>query len=215
MGIDYAYIAIIVCALIGIVTWFRPTPLYLKLFPFFLLISFIIETIGWWLSLHGRSNVILYSVFYVFLFNFYLFVLYNIVQKRRAKKIVLYLMLLFSVFAIANFLFIQKFEQFHSISYSVGSFCIVAICAYYFLELFQLPHSVNLVREPGFWICSGLIFFFSCGFPIFGTINIMNVLPKVFIDNLGILLNVLNLSLYTLYSIAFLCRNNTRKYTPS
>jgi hypothetical protein len=196
MEVDYAYIGIIVCAGISIVTWLKPSPFYLRLFPFFLLASFIIETIGWWLSSNGRSNILLYSIFYVFLFTFYLFVLYNIVQKPRAKTVIRYIMLVFTVLATTNFVYYQGLNHFHSVTYSIGSLCIVAICAYYFLELFRLPHSVNLMREPGFWICSGLIFFFSCGFPIFGSINIMGVLPKVLIDNIGVLLNILNILLY-------------------
>jgi hypothetical protein len=211
MKIDYDYIAIIVCATIGIVTWVRPSPLYLRLLPIFLFISFVIESIAGWLSSVGKSNVILYSAFTLFTVNFYLFVLYNIVHRAVAKKAIVYIMIGFTVLALANFLFYQKLNQFHSVTYSMGSFCIVAICAYYFLELFQLPHSINLLREPGFWICSGLIFFFSCGFPLFGSINIMQSLPKVLLNNLGILLVVLNFLLYTLFSIAFLCRNNTRK----
>jgi hypothetical protein len=213
MEIDYAYIGTIICAFIGIVTFGRDRPSYLSLLPIFLLTSFIIDSIGWWLSSSGKSNILLYSIFHVFLFNFYLFVLFSIVQKPKAKLVIKYIMLVFTILAIANFAYYQGLNHFHSVTYSIGSFCIVAICAYYFLELFRLPHSVNLMREPGFWICSGLIFFFSCGFPIFGSINIMGVLPKVLINNIGILLNILNILLYILYSIAFLCRNNTRKYT--
>lgn len=211
MEIDFAYIAILICAVIGMVAWFRPSPFYLKLFPVFLLASFIIETIGWILSLKGRSNTLLYSIFYVFLFNFYFFVLYHIIHKAKAKNAIAVLMVIFTLLATANFIFYQGLKHYHSLTYSIGSLCIVSVCAYYFLELFQLQHSVNLMREPGFWICSGLIFFFSCGFPIFGAVNIMNVLPKVLLNNLGILLNILNILLYTLFSIAFLCRNNTRK----
>jgi hypothetical protein len=185
----------------------------MKIFPIFLILSFIVESVGGWLSSRHQSNILLYSVFHIFLFNFYLFVLYHIVKKARAKRIIRYIMFVFTILAVANFVYYQGLNHFHSVTYSIGSFCIVAICAYYFLELFRLPHSVNLMREPGFWICSGLIFFFSCGFPIFGSINIMNVLPKVLLDNIGILLVILNILLYTLFSIAFLCRNNTRKYT--
>jgi hypothetical protein len=213
MEIDYAYIAIIICAFIGMVTWFRPSPFYLRLFPFFLLISFIVETIAWRLSSNGKSNLFLYNFFTVFYVDFYLFVLLNIIRKQKVKRVVLYVVVIFTLIATFNFLFYQGLNQFHSLTYSIGSFCIVAICSYYFLELFQLSHSVDLVREPGFWICSGLIFFFSCSFPIFGTINMLNSLPKVLINNIGVLLAILNILLYTLYSIAFLCRNNIKKYT--
>jgi hypothetical protein len=213
MEIDYAYIAIIICAIIGMVTWFRPSPLYLKLFPGFLFVSFAVESFAWWLNSSGKNNLFLYNFFTVFYVDFYLYVLLSIVRKLKAKRVIAYLMMIFTLLAAANFLYSRELNQFHSFTYSIGSFGIVAVCSYYFLELFQLPHSVNLMREPGFWICSGLIFFFSCGFPIFGAVNIMNILPKVLVNNIGILLAILNILLYTLFSIAFLCRNNIRKYT--
>lgn len=213
MEIDYGYIVIIFCAIIGMINWFKPSPFYLKLFPVFLLIDFLVESIAWWLSSSGKSNILLYSVFNVFALNFYLFVLYHIVRRPRAKKGVKYVMLFFTLFAISNFIFYQGLDQYHSLTYSIGSLCIVTVSAYYFLELFQYPYSVNLMREPGFWISSGLIFFFSCGFPFFGSINIMNALPKVLLNNLEILLNILNILLYTLFIIAFLCRNNIKKST--
>jgi hypothetical protein len=211
MEIDYAYITLIVCSIIGIVNWLRASELYLKLFSVFLLVDFLIESVAWWLSSRGKSNILLYSVFNVFTLNFYLFVLYHIVRRPRSKKGVKYVMLFFTLFAIGNFIFYQGLNQYHSLTYSIGSLCIVAVSAYYFLELFQYPYSVNLMREPGFWISSGLIFFFSCGFPFFGSINIMNALPKILLNNLEILLNILNILLYTLFSIAFLCRKNIRK----
>jgi hypothetical protein len=213
MEIDYGYISIIVCAIIGLITWHRNREMYLKVLPVFLLLDFTIESIGWWLSSRHESNILLYSIFNVLALNFYLFILYNVLRTTMAKKVVTIVMIFFSLFAIGNFVFYQGLEEYHSLTYSVGSLCIVAVSAYYFLELFQFPRSITLMREPGFWISSGLIFFFSCGFPFFGSINIMNALPKLLLNNLEILLNILNILLYTLFSIAFLCRNNTRKST--
>jgi hypothetical protein len=213
MEVDYPYIVLIISAIVGMINWFKPSPIYLKIFPVFLLATFLVETWGGWLSVRGKSNVLLYSVFHVALFNFYFYVMYSILQKTRARRIVLLIMLLVTFFAIANFIFFQKLNHFHSLTYSIGSLCLVGIASYYFLELFQLPHSVDLLHEPPFWISSALIFYFSCGFPIFGAVNIMPFLPKVLTNNLGTILGLLNLLLYSLFSIAFLCKTNTRLFT--
>jgi hypothetical protein len=212
MNFDIAYILIFVSGLFGLFNFFRTKELYLKIFPFFLLLSFVVETIGWQLSLKSISNILLYSIFNVFVLNFYMFTLYSIVQKPVAKKVISISMLVFTLFALTNFVFIQGWREYNSITYSVGSLFIVATCVYYFLELFQLPHVVYLTREPGFWITSGLLFFFACGFPILGSVTIMQNLPRVLVNNLSIILDVLNVSLYTLFILAFLCRSNIKKY---
>ncbi len=60
-------------------------------------------------------------------------------------------------YALLNIYFVQV-NVFPPTTYSLGCLLIVGICIYYFYELFHLPSSVNLLREPAFWICTGLLF---------------------------------------------------------
>jgi hypothetical protein len=96
-------------------------------------------------------------------------------------------------------------------TYSLGCLLIVAFCIYYFWELFQQSHSITLSREPAFWICSGLLFYYACTFPIYGLTNLLERLPKVIIKNLLLIFDLLNIFLYLSFTIAFLCRVKPRK----
>jgi len=118
---------------------------------------------------------------------------------------------IYLLLVILNFLFIQKIAAFKSITYATGCLLIIAICIYYFYELFQLTHSVNLVRQPAFWICSGLLFYYSCSFPIFGLTNFVRSAPLIIFKNIGVIIFLLNVFLYSSFTIAFLCRLRTRK----
>ncbi|WP_431213185.1 hypothetical protein ACQ86N_47525 [Puia sp. P3] len=100
---------------------------------------------------------------------------------------------------------------FHTMSYCLGCLLIVCACIYYFWELFQQKSSVDLIHQPAFWVCSGLLFFYSCTFPLYGLTKLMESLPKVILVNLFNIFILLNIFLYLSFTIAFLCRLKTRK----
>lgn len=193
--------------LAGITLYFqRSVPLYLKLLPFFLLISIGVEYVGFWMYRRFGSSVPLYNFYIVFNFCFFLFVLREIISDRNFKKISLFAILTYGGLALLNIFYIQGLEVWNSMSYSLGCLLIVAFCIYYFLELFKKPKSTRLTSEPAFWIVSGLLFFYCCSFPFLGLNNLLHNAPQVLKNNLASILAVLNILLYLLFAIAFLCR---------
>ncbi len=186
---------------------------YLKFFPPFLLATFIAEWYGAYLSDTNQSNIMVYNSFSIVEFCFYLVVLSFIVSSPLAKTVIRITAIIYPFTAVANILFFQGKESFHTITYSIGCLIIVLVCVYYFLELFRFPKFVKLTRIPAFWICSGLLFFYCCGFPLFAFVNFWGRVSWV-INNLDSIITIINIFLYTLFIIAFLC-NKPRKYTLS
>jgi len=200
-----------ICFLVSLTLFFQGSiPKYLKTFPFFLLVTIIIEIIGKILANERVNATMMYNVFTTFEFIFYLYILRGIIYKVKVKKIILWLIVIYPVLVLINIIFFQT-ETFHTNTYALGCLLIVAACIYYFLELFQSTHSVNLVREPAFWICSGLLFFYTCSFPMVGLWNHLPGLPRIILKNLNTVIHFLNILLYSLFSIAFLCRIRFRK----
>ena len=186
---------------------------YLRLFPFFLLATLIAEGIGSYRSATNQSNLDIYNFFSVFEFFFYLWIISIIVNKKSAKKILRITSITYVIIAVINIIYIQKMKSFHTVTYSFGCLLIVIACIYYFLELFRLPKSVKLQNNPSFWLCSGLLFFYCCGFPLYGLVNYWADISQLVIDNFDKIFTILNIFLYTLFTIAFLCLIKTRKYT--
>ena len=191
----------------------KSSPLYLKLFSPFLLATLIVESIGAYLPSINQPNVWLYNFFTVIEFDFYLYVISLIVTDRRWKRIIRVLLIIYSLTAVVNILFIQKMQAFHTVTYALGCLLIVFVCIYYFLELFKNPKSVHLATNPAFWMCSGLLFFYCCGFPLYGLTNFISGISRLIIKNFFAIIVILNCFLYSLFTIAFLCRLITRKYT--
>jgi|SRR6218665_250108 len=191
----------------------RPAPFYLKLFSPFLFATICVELYGLYLSDHGKPNVILYNLFSVFEFCFYLFILSLVISNITVKRVIYVTIIAYAAGAVINIFFIQGTKTFHTITYSIGCLLVVTFCIVYFLELFRLPKSVKLHNNPAFWICSGLLFYFCCGFPLFGLINYLVTISDLLIRNFFLISTILNITLYSLFTIGFLCRLRTRKYT--
>jgi hypothetical protein len=185
----------------------RPKELYLNFFPPFLLSTLIVEIVGLYIGSlkENNNNSPLYNWFTVFEFCFYLGILRLIINNKNVKKVIIGTIGLYVVIAVINFLFFQNMKTFHASTYALGCLLIVIFCIYYFLELFRLPKSVKLATNPAFWICSGLLFFYICGFPLFALINYWPEISTVVTQNFTYIIRILNIFLYSLFTIAFLC----------
>lgn len=188
---------------------------YLRFFPPFLFATLIGEFAASYLGNLGKSNLIIYNFFSVVEFCFYMILVSKIIHTTKAKKIIQISSLLYAIIAISNIIFFQGMETFHTITYCLGCLLIVTVCIYYFFELFRSPKSVKLSSDPAFWICSGLLFFYCCGFPLYAFINFW-VQFEWMAASFGNIFTILNIFLYSLFTIAFLCsRIKTPNYISS
>lgn len=197
----------------SILVFFRPARsfFYLKLFPPFLFLTLAAECYGSYLFSIGKNNIVLYNFFSTFEFCFYLFLVSLIISSVRMKKIIWITVALYAMVAVLNILFIQKMKTFHTTTYAVGCLLVVTFCSYYFFELFRFPKAGKLQRNPAFWICTGLLFFYCCGFPLYGLINLWSQTSMLMVQSFTKIVTLLNVFLYSLFTIGFLCIR-TRKY---
>jgi len=192
----------------------RNAEFYLRLFAYFLVLTFIVEVIEAFLTFHAKSNLLILNPFTVLSICFYIWLLRCFIHSRKVRTLTLYLLYIYPAISLYNIYFIQKMRVFHTMTYSVGCLLIVGLCIYYFFELFQLTPATKLLRQPSFWICSGLLFFFSCSFPLYGLNNlVMRTASALTIRNLSIVFNFIYVFLYSFFTIAFLCRLRIRKST--
>jgi len=189
----------------------RPVELYLRLLSFYLLLDCLVEFITNYLALHVRNTVLLSSLTALVQFCFYIYILREVIRSRKAKLVLLYCLVIFPLIFAGNIVLVQKSQVFQSITYCLGCLLVVAACIYYLWELFQKKVYFNLAREPAFWICSGILFYFACSFPIYGLINFISGLGQKVFHIIEIILDFLIILLYLSFTIAFICRLRTRK----
>ena len=188
----------------------RPIPLYLRLFSLFLLFTCLVEILIGYQAWEHINNLLLTSFSAVVYFCFYIYIVRSFVQSSKARRVFLYFLIILPPIFAVNVFLVQNSAVFQSMTYSLGCLFVVIGCIYYFWELFQNKNYIRLTREPAFWICSGLLFYYACSFPIYGLINfIANDVPVIKV--LAIILDTLNILLYLSFSIAFLCRLQLKK----
>ncbi|MDP4131917.1 MAG: hypothetical protein Q8939_17280 [Bacteroidota bacterium] len=205
---------LVACFVVSIISFFQKhSPLYLRLCPFYLLVTILVQQIGNYMSQHGIHNALLYNCYSIFEFIFYFFILREIIQNKRIKSVILFILITYTLMALFNVFNSRTGSDFHSKTYAIGCIVIVILCITYFVELFQLPKAANLKNEPAFWICTAILFSYVCTFPFWGLVNFMNTAPKIIIKNLMTILVIINILSYSLFTIAFLCRIKIRKST--
>jgi hypothetical protein len=186
---------------------------YLKYFSMFLFVNFALESISSYMAFYHINNIFLNNIESLIVISFELYLLREIIASRKAKKFFLYSFLIYLILAIVNILLVQTSRNFNTVTYCLGTFLLIAACIYYFWELFQQKSSIDLVRQPPFWICSGLLFYCTCTFPVFGLTDLIVRLPAVILQNLYSILIVINICLYLSFTIAFLCRLKIKRST--
>jgi hypothetical protein len=202
----------VISFLLSLTIFFRPGgEKYLKYFSLFLFVNCSFDVYTNYAAYMHINNVFISNVNTMVTIGFYLFLLREIVHNANAKKVLLFCLLTYSLLSLLNLFLLQKTTVFNTMTFCLGCLFVVAACIYYFFDLFQQTKSLNLLREPPFWICSGLLLYYACSFPIQGLNNFMASLSQVVLENLLIIFVVVNILLYLSFSIAFLCRLKIRK----
>jgi hypothetical protein len=187
----------------------KNAPRYLKYFPAFLFITVVVELTAIILRLNKISRKPLYNFFSVFEILFYLFVLYHIISNERVKKIIFYSFILYSIISIINIL-TQRIKTFHSFTYSLGAIVLVCFCIYYFYSFFKQATSQKPGKEPAFWICLGLVFFYGCTMPWWAAYNFLHA-TRFEMNMFVLIIGITNYFLYSSFAIAFFIFYKLRK----
>lgn len=174
------WIANLLALTVAILYCFRSfNPAYLRIFPLYLFVSIGIEAmvnpfINKFFDFEpfaGHQPYImnifynLFTPFELFIFSYFLF---QVVRSLRIKKILLVLICLFSIFFVQYSL--QKdLGAFSNIAVALESIIIIIPCLTYFRELFTRTEPVDLLREPSFWLVTGIFFYLATIFPLYMT----------------------------------------------
>jgi hypothetical protein len=198
--------------LISLTAFIRPrAAFYLRLLSLYLLLDCIVETFTSYQALHQRNTQLINGLSSTVSFVLYIYIMREIIHLPKARRVLLYCMWAFPLFFVVNIFLVQKSGVFQSITYSLGCLLIVTASIYYFWELFQNKTYVNLIREPAFWICSGLLFYCACSFPVYALLNFISNVSRSFGRIVGLIMDLVYILLYLSFTIAFLCRLRPRK----
>jgi hypothetical protein len=168
-----------ICAVAG---FFAPpteeTKVNLHFFPYFLLFTLFVETIGHFLGHYHINNSLLYSLENVFEFGFYLYFLNSVLTQLFQRRSCVLFIALYVIISLINIFFIQSKYGFHTYTFILGCIFVIILCLHYFIMLLLHSKSIALNREPIFWIVIAIFFYHSLMLPLMGQLNYISSLIK-------------------------------------
>ncbi len=183
----------------------------------FLLLTIIVEFIGYLSVTYGikNRNYWLYNIFNLIEFIFYAYLFAGNYQIKFLRLLAYLSMPVLILFSCINYIYIQGSEDFHTYTLLLGSFFMVFFCCCFFYE-WVLPEQIaqNLLIQPFFWICVGLLLFYlgsviiNALFEYLRNSDLIQEGKRIYI----FINRSLNIILYTSFSISFLlCQKNRRE----
>ncbi len=191
----------------SLIFWKRIRGTFLQWMLPFLIFIVSIELYGRHLRNDLRlPNAWLYNFSIPVEYLFYAFLFYSYSQKKWIKNFILGFGIIFLLFVLTNLFFIQGHQKMNTNMLKVGSFSMIVVCCLFFVELLSVERVVNYVKEPMFWIATG-VFLFNTGeffYTLFSDYLIHNHLDKTrkLFSSIN---NKLIWVLYTCITISILC----------
>lgn len=132
----------------------------LRWFIPFLFTIVIVEFIGRYIALVLiKNNSLIYNIsipieyfFYTYLFSVYY---KNSWFKKISKRVLVFIPIL----SLINMLFLQGFTALNTNILKIGSLLMIIQSCIFFIDIFETEEEVYLLKEPMFWITTGLLFF--------------------------------------------------------
>lgn len=183
-----------------------------RLFSLFLLTTFIIEFVAHKMFQKAQNNTFIYNLFSVLEFCFYVFFFHSVLKGYLKKSKIYYIIILYMSLALINIFLIQGKYNFHTYTYILGCMICITLSISYFYFLFKYPRVNSLRKDPVFWISTGLCVYYSCTLPVYGIINFLGNLSVPFYKGFVFIIDFMNIVLYLLFTIGFLCRMSIKKY---
>jgi hypothetical protein len=178
----------------------------LRYIPPFLFVNLVVELVANYMSSKNINNIFLYNIEVVFEFSFYLFLLRTLLGQFIKTYILRLIIYFYIIISLINIFFIQGKYHFETYTFILGCLFIISLSIFYYLLLLRYSKSPSLMHEPAFWIATGIFFYHTTMLPIFGIINFMSNVSVSIAKILGVVVELVNILLYILFTIGFLCK---------
>ena len=188
-------------------------PFHLKIFSLLLGCDFLVEVSCNFLvrPLHFHSNVPLYNIFMIVEFWTYGWFFSRLLDSPVLKKFIGYYLVLLPIYWVIVVFVVFGIGNWNSYMSITGSLFTVCMAAAFYYQLFTAPSLIRLTGSTEFWIATALIVFYACNLPYLGMLNFITVKYRPLAQQLLLVLQFLNIIMYSLFTIGFLCRIRTMK----
>lgn len=183
---------------------------YFAPFLFLITIYQFVTQLGWINS--NYSQIWSYNIFTSTEFIFYSLILHSLLKKNRHKSILYYALIMTLICTLVYIIMLKEFNSLNTYIFSLQAFVIItACCMYYFHKVRNARNEVLILKEPTFWLYTGLLFYYLGEFLFFASYAyIPNKASPDYLILYRIVINVSNIILYSCLIKLFLCFRQKR-----
>lgn len=211
LSVRILYSAIILAGgITGLLKWSYLTRPF-KLLSGLLLVTFVSETAAYISAIIIRSNVLVFNIFDPVEVIFFTFIFsYIFISLRYRRMIILSGIIITFLIILTSVLKLQG-NLINTIAIVIKSNFYIILSLLKFKEILLNPEEDNLLKEPVFWVCSSVLFFFSINLLYWASSNYLEKYDHRY--NLAWLLNYSNIIFYLLILYSFLLiKKNKKEY---
>jgi len=188
-------------------------PAFIRLFTIITGVTFIIESIGFYLLFFTElPRQYLYHFYVPFMYSIMAYIYYKALGTTWKAKLIGWSIPAYLMLAIYLSFFIQKPAIVNTYATMVVSILIIGLSLFYYYELLQKEGSYAMGRDPLFWISTGNLIFYAGVFFLMGLLNYLMKEMLELSKQLMVINYTLNYVLYSFYCVGLLCTRPSRKY---
>lgn len=170
------YLALLLCTLILYLTGSNRKEKYSKLVAG-LMVAWLLTTISAIMIIrvfHFKSNLLVFHLTTVVEYVLLGWIYYLIITNQVVRRMILYSLFVFPVVCLFFSLYVQNTEQNNTYMIITESLLLIFLSLFYLRELLLFQPVAAIYRFPAFWICVGVLIYFTGNLLIECLLNYMN-----------------------------------------
>jgi hypothetical protein len=190
----------------------KALPQKLQILFWLVLVTLIVEGVGtYYLNVLHKPAGLAYRIYqpieYVLIAAYF----FNITSFVRVRTAILVSIPIIVVLNIINILVESDKKLFGTYTFLLAATLLSMWGIIYFYQLIQEAEIKNPARNPDFWICTGILFFYAGTFFLMGFINYIYKNNPKLAQELYVINHLLNCILYGMVTYGFICQVRYQK----
>ncbi len=183
-------------------------PFHLKVFSILLGVTLLVELVasnlffGWD---KDHPNYFIYNGFLLPEMLVYAWFYHRIIHIKPVKTGIVIVSALFILQNLYTFFILSGFYKWNAYLYLVSAVFATLIVVCYYFELLLSDQYVRLSKHSEFWIATGMLVFYTCQIPFFGSLNYLLEHKSKLIPVLFASIEYIDALMYGAFAYAYLC----------
>lgn len=177
-------------------------------------VTWVVDVAGTLLR-NAINNHPLYHAFQPVEYGLFAMYFFYTLRQPVVRELIQFSIALMVVFSIVNALFYQSIWSQNSYSFMLEAALLLVWSVLYFFQLYTKFTPQKLWELPEFWVSTGILFFYAGSFFQMGIHRYIIQVDKELAKQLFVINHLLNIFLYSLITVGFLCKASQKKLSSS